>query len=160
MYKNIINKLLTITLLMIFSTLAYGEAIRHIEFASEEAKEILEILKSGAQPENIDAISRLESALDQGVRVNNDLQRQIYSYKREKDELLKLKTTLSTSLIGAIITTIIAIFGAYIKVKNSKPERDLNRLNIIEKAFELNKSGVVLPDDISRKYLVEKKLTM
>ena len=152
-FKNLLG-----ILLVFVSSCAYGEeAISNIRFTLDEAKVILEQLKSYAKPENIEAIERLENAIDRGVKVNKDLENMVYSYRNEKDELTRLKTKLSTSLIAAIVAAILTIVGAYIKLKGSKAERDLKRLSVIEKALELIEQGADLPKDIKSRYL--KKLT-
>jgi hypothetical protein len=68
--------------------------------------------------------------------------------------LVQVQTALTSGLIGAIVTAIVAIGGAIINSRNSKPERDLKRLAVLEKAHELQSAGVSLPDDIRHAYTV------
>ena len=98
------------------------------------------------------SIARLEAALLRGEEINTSLKAQVEDYKAEKAELLKVQTTLASGLIGAIVTAIIAIAGALLSAKNSKPDRDLKRLAVIEKTRELKQEGVNIPKDIELTY--------
>jgi dsDNA-specific endonuclease/ATPase MutS2 len=139
-------------------SVANGLAMREIDDASQEVRKIVESRKNALQPvetsvqADLKSIARLETALVKGKEINTSLKGQIETYKAEKAELLKVQTTLASGLIGAVVTTIVAIAGALLSAKNSKPERDLKRLVVIEKARELKQSGISIPKDIELTY--------
>lgn len=76
--------------------------------------------------------------------------------KKQHDDLVQVQTNLMSGLIGAIVTALVAVAGALQTILNSKPERDLKRLTVIEKASELTKSGIVVPEDILSKYSISR----
>jgi len=137
------------------------QVIHEIEKVSKEVEKIVNSHKDGLRSmdnksikKNI-SVAKLEDALTRGKQINASLKAQVETYKEEKAELLKIQTTLASGLIGAIVTAIIAIAGALLSAKNSRPDRDLKRLVVIEKALELKQSGVSIPKDIALNYINE-----
>ena len=80
------------------------------------------------------------------------LEKQKTQLQKEKAQLEQIQTTLTSGLIGAVVTAIVAIAGALLKTKNSKVDRDLKRLEVVEKMNELTEKGVALPPDIAKTY--------
>lgn len=106
-------------------------------------------------------IQKLESEQIQAIKQQADLESKIATaatereqLKQRHDELKQIQAQLGSGLIGAIVTAIVAVGGAFLTALNSKPERDLKRLTVIEKANELKKSGVMVPEDIASQYAI------
>ncbi|MDO8932840.1 MAG: hypothetical protein Q7U97_10635 [Rhodocyclaceae bacterium] len=106
-------------------------------------------------------IQKLKSEQDQAKKQQADLESKISAaaiereeLKKQHDELKQIQSQLASGLVGAIVTAIVAIAGAFLTALNSKPERDLKRLTVIEKANELKKSGVAVPEDIVSQYAI------
>ena len=136
-----------------------AEAIREIKEASDEVRKELSTSGTSGQPTsassavNAAGVARLEAALKRGEEINSALQGQVESLKTERAQLVQVQTTLASGLIGALVTAIVAIGGAILSSKASKPDRDLKRLAVIEKARELKQAGVSLPADIETTYV-------
>ncbi|MEM7358949.1 MAG: hypothetical protein AAF431_07625 [Pseudomonadota bacterium] len=151
----------TCSIVLLFSMQIAVAAIEEIEEASAEVEKIVEALKDDSRStgasDAIDrkSIQRLSAALERGEQINSSLEEQVAKYKAEKEELLKVQTMLSSGLIGALVTAFVAIAGAIISAKSSKPERDLKRLSVIEKAMKLRQEGASLPRDIEVNYVGE-----
>lgn len=139
-------------LALLASSPVSSEAIREIEEASAEARQAL--AASAAQPQAGGAAStaRLEAALKRGEEINASLRSEVEALKIERAQLVQVQTTLTSGLIGAIVTALVAIGGAIMGSRNSRPDRDLKRLAVLEKARELQSAGIRLPDDIADAY--------
>jgi hypothetical protein len=132
--------------------LASGAVIKEITDASAEARAAMAAESSpGASASSINT-ARLEAALKRGEEINTSLQSQVETLKVERAQLVQVQTALTSGLIGAIVTAIVAIGGAIINSRNSRPERDLKRLAVLEKVHQLQTAGVPLPDDITHAY--------
>jgi hypothetical protein len=118
--------------------------IKEIQAASTEA----------SQAPHGDAVStaRLEAALKQGEAITASLQSEVVSLQTERAKLVQVQTALTSGLIGAIVTAIVAIGSALMGSRNSRPDRDLKRLAVLEKARELQQAGIRLPEDIAKAY--------
>jgi hypothetical protein len=145
------------------SNLASGEAIKEINAASAEARAAFaaaQVAAANKSPEawqaNTPSTARLDAALKRGEEINASLQSEVEALKIERAQLVQVQTALTSGLIGAIVTAIVAIGGAIINSRNSKPERDLKRLAVLEKAHELQSAGVPLPEDIMYAYTVKR----
>jgi hypothetical protein len=131
---------------------ASAAAIREIRDASAEAREALAAAAEHPQASAPVNTARLEAALKRGEEINASLQSEVETLKTERAQLVQVQTALTSGLIGAIVTAIVAIGGAISGSRNSKPDRDLKRLAVIEKARALQAAGVPLPDDIAQAY--------
>jgi len=134
--------------LLAFSPIS-AAAIKEINDASVEVRQAL------AAPKAECAVStaRLEAALKRGEEIKASLQSEVETLKTERAQLVQVQTALTSGLIGAIVTALVAIGGAIIGSRNSRPDRDLKRLAVLEKARELQSAGVQLPDDIAQAYV-------
>jgi hypothetical protein len=133
-------------------TTSKAVAIKEIEEASKEVRRALE-----GEQVSPESVARLEAALKRGEEIKASLLAEVENLKEERARLMQVQTTLASGLIGAVVTAVVAIGGALLTAKNSRPDRDLKRLDVIEKARKLKLSGVALPDDIETVYVREEK---
>jgi len=105
-------------------------------------------------------IAIAEETIKEGEQAIEELKNEVKNLKSEKDklqnekiELQRIQTVLTSGLIGAFVTAIIAIFGFVFKTINSKVDRDFKRLEVAEKLSVLNSKGVTIPIDIRNKYM-------
>ena len=127
-------------------------AIKEIKDASAEARQSLAELACVQQAGSAVSTARLEAALKRGDEVTASLKSDVEALKTERAQLVQVQTALTSGLIGAIVTTLVAVGGAIMGSKNSRADRDLKRLAVIEKAQELQGAGMRLPDDIVKVY--------
>jgi len=127
-------------------------AIKEIKDASAEAREALAASVEHSQTGSPVSTARLEAALKRGEEINASLQSEVEALKTERAQLVQVQTALTSGLIGAIVTALVAIGGAIMGSRNSRADRDLKRLAVIEKARELQSAGIRLPDDIAKAY--------
>ena len=92
------------------------------------------------------------SGAEGGAEINASLQSEVDALETERAQFVQVQTALTSGLIGAIVTALVAIGGAIASSRNSRPDRDLKRLAVLEKARELQGAGVRLPDDIAQAY--------
>jgi len=139
-------------LTLIASLPASAAAIKEIKDASAEAREALAASADQSQTGSAVSTARLEAALKRGEEINASLQSEVEALKTERAQLVQVQTALTSGLIGAIVTSLVAIGGAIMGSRNSRADRDLKRLAVIEKARELQSAGIRLPDDIAKAY--------
>jgi hypothetical protein len=126
-------------------------AVAMINEASADVRRAIAESKSGTlSPEAEASLQRLEAALENGERVNASLHSQVASLQEERTKLQQAQTVLTSGLVGALVTAIVAILGAFVTSRNSRPDRDLKRLAVIEKVRELKAANVKLPRDLAR----------
>ena len=126
-------------------------AVAMINEASADVRRAIAESKSGTlSPEAEASLQRLEAALENGERVNASLHSQVASLQEERTKLQQAQTVLTSGLVGALVTAIVAILGAFVTSRNSRPDRDLKRLAVIEKVRELKAANVRLPRDLAR----------
>lgn len=141
--KHISTALLVIFTLMLLSPPAFA-----ISAAVSELRERLE------NAENTEAVIVIaEQTIKEGEKTIDTLREEISRLESEKAELERVQTTLTSGLIGAFVTAIIAIVGAVSRTVNSRVERDYRRLEVVQKLAELNSQGISTPADIQTKYL-------
>ncbi len=99
-----------------------------------------------------DRIAQLEAAIAEGVAAGNKLRDQITSLQAEKQELRNAQTALTSGLIGALVTTVVAVAGALSTFRRSRVDRDYRRLEVIAKAQALAQLGSTVPVDIVSRY--------
>lgn len=132
-------------------------AIEELDEAATQVEQLVEELReeeaSQVNSERVaQVIDRLNRARTNAEVIKTDLEATIKEYDTRQRSLERVQTVLTSGLIGAVVTAIVAIIGAFASVRASMPERDLKRLAVIEKARELRASGVQLPEDISNRY--------
>lgn len=126
-------------------------AVAMINEASADVRRAIAESKGGPlSPEAEASLQRLEAALENGERVNASLHSQVAALQEERAKLQQVQTVLTSGLVGALVTAIVAILGAYVTSRNSRPDRDLKRLAVIEKVRELKAAKVKLPRDLAR----------
>jgi hypothetical protein len=126
-------------------------AIKKIEEASDEVRAAIAESHGGElSPAANAALRKLEEALANGKEVNASLESQVKALEAERAKLQQVQSVLTSGLVGALVTAIVAILGAFVTSRNSRPERDLKRLAVIEKVRELKAARVKLPPDLAR----------
>ena len=136
--------------LLLFTTLGHA-AEAMINDASADVRRAIAESRSGTlSPEAEASLQKLEVALANGERVNASLHSQVAALQDERAKLQQAQTVLTSGLVGALVTAIVAILGAFVTSRNSRPERDLKRLAVIEKVRELKAAKVKLPPDLAR----------
>ena len=152
--------------ILLFAPFSFA-AMREIDEASAAAREVLEQAravdthpsnKSSAAPLTLSnaEIVRLETALKRGEQINTSLRTQIEALETERAKLVQIQAVLTSGLVGALVTAIVAIAGAFVTSRNSRPDRDLKRLTVLEKVQELQQAGIQLPPDITKNYIASK----
>ena len=126
---------------------AAGAIERATDALREEQRQMLADPGRSAQPERMAA---LEQAIARGVAASQGLRGQIEALKEEKAKLERVQAVLTSGLIGALVTAVVAVLGALSKFSGGRVERDLKRLEIIERAHRLTADGVKVPADILR----------
>ncbi|MEO8061365.1 MAG: hypothetical protein ABI821_01320 [Pseudomonadota bacterium] len=150
MKKQIRFLLMVVALLMAGETRVYAVAIQQIDEASDEVRAALANSNSPElSPAAQASLRKLEQALDRGVSINDSLKSQVKTLEEERAKLQQAQTILTSGLVGALVTAIVAILGAFVTSRNSKPDRDLKRLAVIEKVRELKAANVRLPPDLA-----------
>ena len=101
----------------------------------------------------------LQEAIKQGETASARLRAELQAVEKEKqalrDEVQKLEkvqTILASGLIGVLVTAGVAILGILTNVRRSRAARDLKRLEVLEKAADLQAKGITIPGDIQSDY--------
>jgi hypothetical protein len=118
--------------------------------AIERATDSLRVALRDAAPGSDAArkIADLEAAIARGENASSGLRQMIARLETEKRELERIQTALTSGIVGALTTAIVAIIGALVSLRNSRADRNLKRLQVIEKAAELSSRGIELPADL------------
>ena len=85
----------------------------------------------------------------------NRLSAELKSYKVERTKYDETLSTLRSALFASIIAALGVVGGWVVTSLNAKTERDLKRLNIIEKVRDLKDAGLGVPSDIELRYMAE-----
>jgi predicted PurR-regulated permease PerM len=136
--------------LLVMGGASAAEAIRQIDEASDELRAAMVASDSPELSAATRAsLRKLEQALANGEKINSSLNSQVKALEDERAKLQQVQTVLTSGLVGALVTAIVAILGAVVTSRNSKPDRDLKRLAVIEKVRELKAANVKLPPDLA-----------
>lgn len=141
-----------------------GAAAAEIEELTEEIRQSV----ATSNTSNQDRILELEEAIKRGERASVGLRTQIESLQsemqrlqvrkneleNEKRALEKVQSVLTSGLIGALVTALVAILGVFLNFSRGRAERDLKRLEVIEKSASLEANGIRVPSDIRSAYSV------
>lgn len=144
---------------------ASAVAVEQLDEEVERSRQQLQGLQSGqgqAQPAGqAEQIRALESAIRRGeaasTRLKDEIKQQEAISERLKGEvarLEKVQTVLTSGLLGALATTVVALMSLFANSKKSHADRDFRRLEVIEKARQLQASGVSIPEDIKDNYVL------
>jgi hypothetical protein len=120
---------------------------KDIETKTEELR-----TASQADSNASDKVVALENAIKAGERASSDLRGQIKALEDEKQALEKVQVVLTSGLIGALVTAVVAILGTVLGFSRGRADRDLKRLEVLEKSTELESKGIKVPDDIRIAY--------
>ena|SRR5690349_19259844 len=128
---------------------------------AEDIEKKTEALKHAAASDAATAkmLTELQDAITQGEAASSRLRDNIKALENEKlalqeenRKLERVQTILASGLIGALVTAGVAILGVFVNVRRSRAERDLKRLEVVEKAGALQAKGVAIPEDIQSEY--------
>ncbi len=144
--RNVLKLFVAILIVLILISFAYP-SFAAIERAIDNLREKIE---DGSDIES--SIEQAEKVIKHGENVIEDLNLQVDKLKSEKAELQRVQVTLTSGLIGAIVTAIIAIVGVVLKILGSRGDKDLKRLETLEKLSELEGKGITIPVDIQKRY--------
>jgi hypothetical protein len=97
-------------------------------------------------------LATAQKVIAEGTSAVAKLNQQITQLEKEKAELKQVQTTLTSGLIGAVVTALVAIAGAIFKPLGSRVERDLKRLEVVEKVAALQVKRIAVPPDIVQTY--------
>jgi HAMP domain-containing protein len=104
-------------------------------------------------------VVELEAAIKRGEQASAGLWTQIKSLEAEKQALEnekraleKIQVVLTSGLIGALVTALVAILGTFLNFARGRAERDLKRLEVLEKSVALESKGIHVPADIQSTY--------
>ena len=156
-------------ILVLTATHAQAAAMQEIVSASEAAREVARRANEAANAAKAVApstgavpaassleLERLERALKRGEEINTSLRSDLAALERERAQLVQVQAILTSGLVGALVTAVVAVAGAVVTSRNSRPDRDLKRLAVLEKLRELQGAGVAVPSDIEVKYAPSK----
>jgi chromosome segregation ATPase len=128
---------------------AVAVAADEIDRQTAAARAELARRDAGTAPDEA-RVAALEAAIARGEAASKDLRGQIDAYQKQVAELRESRNLLASGLVGAVVTAIVAIMGALTNARRSQAERDLKRLEVLEKASQLRAQGLPLPPDIVR----------
>lgn len=134
------------------SVLAASSASAEIARDIERKTEDLRAANTARDSATNEKVVALEEAIKRGERASTELRGQITSLEDEKRALEKVQVVLTSGLIGAIVTAFVAILGTFLNFSRGRAERDLKRLEVLQKAVELESKGISVPDDIQSAY--------
>lgn len=123
--------------------LGRAEIARHLDEELEHGRRVVETSPQGEQA--ADQIRSLKEAIAKGETASKQLREEI-------QRLEKIQAVLTSGLIGAVVTAIVALLSAFANFRRSRADRDFRRLEVIEKAHQLKSAGVKVPGDILRNY--------
>jgi HAMP domain-containing protein len=156
-------RLLGIATLLFTVLLATSSAGAEIARDIERKTEDLRASATASDAATRDKVAALEEAIRRGERASAGLMTQIKTLEDQKaaleDEkraLEKVQVVLTSGLIGALVTALVAILGTFLNFSRGRAERDLKRLEVLEKSVELEAKGIHVPDDIDAAYQVRR----
>lgn len=127
----------------------------------------VETAAADCSPALAEKVAHLNDTLDAGKQVivqlnaqNAKLERdkialqvKTQELKEERAQLERVQTALTSGLIGALITAVVAVLGTLSRLRSSRFDRDYRHVEIIEKLASLREQGVGLPPELVRTYL-------
>jgi DNA repair exonuclease SbcCD ATPase subunit len=153
------------TRLLVIASLALTAALTTSSAGAAAARDIEEKTEDlRASTAAIDAATNekvlaLQAAIKRGEQASAGLWTQIKTLEEqkaalenEKRALEKIQVVLTSGLIGALVTAFVAILGTFLNFSRGRAERDLKRLEVLEKALALEPRGIHLPADIEAAY--------
>ncbi|EIC27839.1 hypothetical protein [Methylomicrobium album] len=121
----------------------HPEIARHLDEELEHGRRVVEASPQGEGA--TDQIRSLKEAIARGETASRQLREEI-------QRLEKIQAVLTSGLIGAVVTAIVAMLSAFANFRRSRADRDYRRLEVIEKAQQLKSAGIRVPADILRNY--------
>jgi hypothetical protein len=110
-------------------------------------------------PEVIDSGCLTQSSIEELKLAKASAEQVSDALKEQLEENKRIQSILTSSLLAAFVTAVVAIGVAIVNAKQSKPDRDLKRLAVLEKARELSGQGFYIPADIASEYEVARSNT-
>jgi hypothetical protein len=98
--------------------------------------------------------TELDRAIQAGNSAKQALNDELTKYNDEITRYKNLQIALTSGLVAALLTAIGAVITLLVTSRNSKPERDLKRLEVVEKSAQMRSKGIDIPSDIAEEYLV------
>jgi hypothetical protein len=121
----------------------HPEIARQLDEELEHGRRVVEASPQGEEAAG--QIRSLKEAIARGETASVQLRDEI-------QRLEKIQAVLTSGLIGAVVTAIVAMLSAFANFRRSRADRDFRRLEVIEKAHQLKSAGVPVPADILRNY--------
>lgn len=129
------------------------------EAAVEIEKRTDELRQSTAAAATPEQVRALAAAIERGERASAGLRNQIQVLEQqtrkredEKRSLERVQVVLTSGLVGALVTALVAILGMFLNVARGRAERDLKRLEVLEKCAQLESRGIQIPVEIRTHY--------
>jgi septal ring factor EnvC (AmiA/AmiB activator) len=119
-------------------------SIEHLQQTIDEGKQTIADLQTQS-----DQLEQEKTAL---VAQKTALEQQNSDLQARKAELERIQTALTSGLIGAIVTALVAIAGVIMKTLGSRVDRDFRRLEVVEKMAALRKDGFEPPAELVAAY--------
>lgn len=156
LHISLLITVITLSLLSKTSISQAREVINTIKDIQRSREALLSIPESQQDKQKINELQmQLDLTLEKGKVVSDNLKDQIINLKSEKEtlkhekaKLEQVQTALTSGLIGAILTSLVAIIGAVSNSKYSKSNRDYRKLEVIEKIHYLKNLGYIIPEKI------------
>ena len=141
-------KVLKIALICIALTISATSPLFAAEAAIKKLDTVLNKTSSEQTqtPECADT-TELNRAIEVGNSAKQALSDELNRYKN-------LQLALTSGLVAALLTAIGALATLFVTSRNSKPDRDLKRLEVVEKSAQMRSKGIEIPSDITQEYLV------
>ena len=107
---------------LVMPNYALPVAIAEIKDASAEARAALASAAASSSSTSQPSTVPLEAKFKRREGIVHTLQSEVNSFKAERAQLVQVQTALTSGLIGAIVTALVAIGGAILNSKSSKPD--------------------------------------
>lgn len=134
---------LLVTACCLLPLAGHAEIARHLDEELDRGRRVVDASPVGETAEA--QIRSLKEAIARGETASKQLREEIQS-------LEKIQTVLTSGLIGAVVTAIVALISAFTNFSRTRADRDFRRLEVIEKAHQLKVAGVHVPGDILHNY--------
>lgn len=95
----------------------------------------------------------MEEKINSARKIAASLNSELVTYRTERAQYNETLSALRSALFASVLAALGIVGGWIVSSLNAKADRDLKRLNIIEKAGELREAGFSIPSDIEAKYL-------
>ncbi len=150
------NTMTRLGLILVVVTLLSLPAVAIDAAIKDVRNELDQIAARGNTPSDAAELSavvkRAQAVIADGESTVAKLTSKNLALEKETADLRQIQTALTSGLIGAIVTAIVAIAGVIVKTMGSRIDRDIKRLELAEKIASLASKGVSIPEDIAAIY--------